>query len=91
MERNKKKVHKRGNRTMKKWIYMIVGVISALILYFGIIAKLNEQKAIAIIGGADGPTSIFIAGKVGYGSILTMIIVGVIIIVGIIVLIKRRK
>lgn len=76
---------------MKKWIYMIVGVISALILYFGIIAKLNEQKAIAIIGGADGPTSIFIAGKVGYGSILTMIIVGVIIIVGIIVLIKRRK
>ena len=76
---------------MKKWIYMIVGVISALILYFGIIAKLNEQKAIAIIGGADGPTSIFIAGKVGYGSILTMIIVGVLIIVGIIVLIKRRK
>ena len=76
---------------MKKWIYMIVGVISALILYFGIIAKLNEQKAIAIIGGADGPTSIFIARKVGYGSILTMIIVGVIIIVGIIVLIKRRK
>ena len=76
---------------MKKWIYMIVGVISALILYFGIIAKLNEQKAITIIGGADGPTSIFIAGKGGYGSILTMIIVGVIIIVGIIVLIKRRK
>lgn len=76
---------------MKKWICMIVGLISALILYFGIIAKLNEQKAIAIIGGADGPTSIFIAGRVGYGSIVTMIIVGVIIIVGIIVMIKRRK
>ena len=76
---------------MKKWIYMIAGVISALLLYFGITAKLNEQKAIAIIGGADGPTSIFIAGKIGYGSILTVIVVGVIIIAGIIVMIKRRK
>ena len=76
---------------MKKWICMVVGLISALVAYFGITAKLNEQKAITIIGGADGPTSIFIVGKVGYGSILTMIIVGVLIIVGIIVLIKRRK
>ena len=76
---------------MKKWIYMIVGLISALILYSGITAKLNEQKAIAIIGGADGPTSIFVAGKVGYGSILTAIIVGVIIIAGIIVILKRKK
>ena len=76
---------------MKKWIYMIVGLISALVLYLGITAKLNEQKAIAIIGGADGPTSIFIAGKVGYGSILTAIIVGVIIIAGIIVILKRKK
>ena len=70
---------------------MIAGVISALLLYFGITAKMNEQKAIAIIGGADGPTSIFIAGKIGYGSILTVIVVGVIIIAGIIVMIKRRK
>ena len=76
---------------MKKWIYMIAGVISALLLYFGITAKLNEQKAITIIGGADGSTSIFIAGKVGYGSILTVIVVGMIIIAGIIVIIKRRK
>ena len=75
---------------MKKWICMVVGLISALVAYFGITAKLNDQKAITIIGGADGPTSIYIAGKVGYGSILTMIIVGVLIIVGIIVLIRLR-
>lgn len=76
---------------MKKWIYMISGLISALAVYLGITAKLNEQKAITIIGGADGPTAIYIAGKVGYGSILTVLIVGVIIIVSIIVIIKRRK
>jgi len=73
---------------MKKWICMIVGLISVLILYFGITAKLNEQKAIAIIGGADGPTSIFIAGKIGYGSIISMILIGVIVIVGLIIIIK---
>lgn len=76
---------------MKKWICIIAGLISALAVYLGITAKLNEQKAITIIGGADGTTAIYIAGKVGYGSILTVLIVGVIIIVSIIVLIKRRK
>ena len=76
---------------MKKWMFIVSGTIAAVLVYLRIAEKLNEQKAITIIGGADGPTAIYIAGKVGYGSILTMIIVGVLIIVGIIVLIKRRK
>ena len=33
--------------------------------YFGISAKLEEQRSIGIIGGADGPTAIFVAGKLG--------------------------
>ena len=76
---------------MKKWTYIVLGAIAAVLIYLGIASKMNEQKAITIIGGADGPTAIYIAGKVGYGSILTMIIVGVIIIAGIIVIIKRKK
>ena len=76
---------------MKKWMFIVSGTIAAVLVYLRIAEMLNEQKAITIIGGADGPTAIYIAGKVGYGSILTMIIVGVLIIVGIIVLIKRRK
>ena len=76
---------------MKKWMFIVSGTIAAVLVYLRIAEKLNEQKAITIIGGADGPTAIYIAGKVGYGSILTMIIVGVIIIAGIIVIIKRRK
>lgn len=76
---------------MKKWMFIVSGTIAAVLVYLRIAEKLNEQKAITIIGGADGPTAIYIAGKVGYGSILTMIIVGVIIIAGIIVIIKRKK
>ena len=76
---------------MKKWMFIVSGTIAAVLVYLRIAEKLNEQKAITIIGSADGPTAIYIAGKVGYGSILTMIIVGVIIIAGIIVIIKRKK
>ncbi len=76
---------------MKKWMFIVSGTIAAVLVYLRIAEKLNEQKAITIIGGADGPTAIYIAGKVGYGSILTMIIVGVIIIAGIIIIIKRKK
>ena len=75
---------------MKKWMFIVSGTIAAVLVYLRIAEKLNEQKAITIIGGADGPTAIYIAGKVGYGSILTMIIVGMIVIAGIIVIIKRR-
>ena len=31
---------------------------------FGIVLKLKENTAISIIGGADGPTSIYVAGKI---------------------------
>ena len=57
----------------KKWILLIISVI--IILAAGIIClaqhshvKLYETEggtAISIVGGADGPTSVFIAGKTG--------------------------
>lgn len=56
----------------------------------------KDAMAVSIIGGADGPTSIFIAGKLG-GSAFSIVfgVVGVAIIVavigGIIVLLRKRK
>ena len=32
----------------------------------------------AIIGGADGPTAIFVAGKIGDGFVISLILVGII-------------
>lgn len=52
---------------------------------------MNEKEAIAIIGGADGPTSIFIAGKIGAGDIILGVLL-VVAVVGLAVwLWKRRK
>lgn len=39
----------------------ILGVITGLIL------NIKRQMQISIIGGADGPTSVFLAGKLGSG------------------------
>ena len=54
---------------MKKWLGLIAGIICGIIVYFVIDAKMSEQYAISVIGGADGPTSIFIAGKIGASDI----------------------
>ena len=54
----------------------------------------NESVSISIIGGADGPTSIFLAGKLGTGFKITMtliIVVPVIIIAWIIWRIVKKK
>ena len=45
-----------------------------------------------LIGGADGPTSVFIAGKVGNGFGLDTIFVGIILVVaGVAIFIKSKK
>ncbi|MBQ7795091.1 MAG: sodium ion-translocating decarboxylase subunit beta [Lachnospiraceae bacterium] len=76
---------------MKKWISIIVGIIGAILVYHGVSMKINEQKAISIIGGADGPTAIFVAGKIGEGTIVSIIVIGVILVVGAIWYMKKHK
>ena len=49
----------------------------------------EKVSQISIIGGADGPTSIFIAGKVGDGMIATVAIIAVIIVVAVVVMIWK--
>ena len=63
---------------MKKAITIIIAVLGILLAVIGIHWKTKAAVAISIIGGADGPTSVFIAGKVGDGLILGTIIVGII-------------
>ena len=50
---------------MKKWIIGILGLFSIGFLAAGISTKIINGRTVSIIGGSEGPASIFLAGKVG--------------------------
>lgn len=66
-------------------------VMSGIGLFSLINIKSEAASSIAIIGGADGPTSVFVAGKVGQPLYVAMIGGVVIIVIGIILLIIKKR
>ena len=73
----------------KKIIAIIVTAIGGLMVISGvgpkIIGKILEAQVLAstgIIGGADGPTAIFVTGIAGTGHVLLEILVGILLIIG---------
>lgn len=43
---------------------LVAGISGAVLLIVGIALKIKRHTSISIIGGADGPTSIFVVGKI---------------------------
>ena len=72
------------------------GIIYLLLNFIRRIYTFAMQRAVAvsIIGGADGPTSIFLAGKVGGTFSMVIYLISLLIIllgIGIVIYIKKRK
>ena len=64
---------------MKKVVGGIITIIGIVMAAWGIHVYVFAKEATSIlIGGADGPTSVFIAGKVGNGFGLGPLFVGII-------------
>ncbi|MCC2817274.1 sodium ion-translocating decarboxylase subunit beta [Lachnoclostridium pacaense] len=76
---------------MKKKAALLLCVFGVIIVSANIVLKINDNISVSIIGGADGPTSIFLAGKVGEDFTLLGIIVGLILIVSATILFVQRK
>lgn len=76
---------------MKKIIAIIVAVLGIIMLAIGIDMKANAAMAVSIIGGADGPTSIFLAGKIGNGFITGIILIGIVLIIAGVIIYKKFK
>lgn len=76
---------------MKKMAGIIVTVIGIVVAALGLLFKAKGQMSVSVIGGADGPTSIFLAGKVGSSSAVTGIIVGIVLFAAGIFIIVRKK
>ena len=70
----------------------MLGIVGIIIIAVGIINKFSKSAmSVSIIGGADGPTSIFLAGKVGSDFSLLGIIVGIILVVIAVIIAMRKK
>ena len=80
---------------MKKIVGVIILVLGVIATGIGTVSLINIESqaasSVSIIGGADGPTSIFIAGKVA-SPLYAAIVVGVILLIaGLLLLLKKRK
>ncbi|MDD3417317.1 MAG: oxaloacetate decarboxylase [Lachnospiraceae bacterium] len=76
---------------MRKNVLLIIGVLAVIITGICIAVWKKSQSAISKIGGVDGPTAIFIAGKTNSALIATGIIIGIILIVfAVVAWLKRR-
>ena len=69
------------------------GMIALSIIVFitGLIMKMKQRAAIGIISGADGPTSVFIAGTVGNGFGMSTIFAGVILVIAAVLILYKSK
>lgn len=74
-------------------VAIVVGVLALLSavvpLIIGFLYQIPTPESIGIIGGADGPTAIIIAGTIGTGGIVIEIAIGILFIVAGILGLKR--
>ncbi|SCP97734.1 hypothetical protein [Anaerobium acetethylicum] len=74
-------------------------IVGVMIVIIGIILKTKENASVSIIGGADGPTSIFISDKVNVGLGIAGIAIGIILciigitlcIIGMVIIFKKKN
>ncbi len=78
-------------RYMKKIIGIILIVIGIVTATIDLILKVNRKMSVSIIGGADGPTSLFVAGKIGSISTSIGITVDIVLFITGIFMIIRNK
>lgn len=76
---------------MKKTMAIILGVMGLVLAGFSAVLKWKKQMSVSIIGGADGPTSIFLAGKIGNDFSVAGIVVGILLLVIAGLLMLRKK
>ena len=76
-----------------KAITIMLGIIAALIgiVVVGVNLITRRAHSVSVIGGADGPTAIFLAGKVDPWSVAIGIIAGILILTTGVVLIIKNK
>lgn len=76
---------------MRKILSIIGIMIGIMALIIGGAMKVIKPFTVSIIGGADGPTSVFLAGKVGSEVSGRLLIIGVVFLIFSVILLNARK
>lgn len=76
---------------MKKVLWTVVCTVGMLLVVFGAALKMQENTAVSIIGGADGPTSVYIVGKLNGNFPVVLIIIGLAVLVAAVIVCLRKK
>ncbi len=75
---------------MKKKLLFVVSIIAGILILISVVIPViigtidKAQASIGVIGGADGPTSVVVAGVIGtfgFGSLILRMLFGVLLIV----------
>ena len=75
---------------MKKILVIVAGIVGLIFVIIGAALKINNN-AISVIGGVDGPTSVFVATKLNSSSVSMFIVIGVILLEAAIFFYLKRK
>ena len=75
---------------MKKILVIVAGIVGLIFVIIGAALKISNN-AISVIGGVDGPTSVFVATKLNSSSVSMFIVIGVILLVAAIFFYLKRK
>lgn len=81
----------KGRMDMKKRIICVLGLAAVCLGGAAAVMKRKWTMSISLIGGADGPTSVFIAGKFGDGVIMGVLIGGILILAALGLIFGGRK
>ncbi|WP_167956788.1 sodium ion-translocating decarboxylase subunit beta [Anaerosporobacter faecicola] len=76
---------------MKRFASIVSGIIGLVLIIVALVSKEKYNMAVSVIGGADGPTSVFVAGKVGKSHWFEMIAGGIFLLCIAILLIRKSK
>lgn len=77
---------------MKKIWFVILSALGIALLAWGAVLNAMESSTIGIIGGADGPTAIFVTGDTGgHLAAILMVLGGVTLAGAAIAYLKKRR
>lgn len=76
---------------MKKIWFVILSALGILLLVWGAVLNATESSTLGIIGGADGPTAIFVTGSTGGHLAAILMVLGGVTLAGAAIAYLKKK